>query len=72
MQLRQQAGAFRTFYQLQVKDNECQSDLQDGSYDLEFTTEIVERNETAAAQQVFGCSGVFKILPKQGRFPDEK
>ncbi|OAP62892.1 hypothetical protein AYL99_02119 [Fonsecaea erecta] len=63
-ELREQAHAFRTFYQLRALDADGTLPHLEDHYELEFTTEILEGEAPIAKQQVFDCSGVFKIIPK--------
>jgi len=69
-ELRKHARAFRTFYQLQAMATNGSIPDQEDHYELEFTTEILNEEEPITEQQVFDCSGIFKILPKRGKFPD--
>lgn len=64
-ELRKQAALFRTFYQLQSTDNPDQDGRR---YDLDFTVEILRGQPPIPQRHVFDCSGIFKILPKQGMF----
>ncbi|KIW90807.1 uncharacterized protein Z519_08590 [Cladophialophora bantiana CBS 173.52] len=63
-ELREQAHTFRTFYQLRALDADGSAPHLEDHYELEFTTEILNGDAPIAKQQVFDCSGVFKILPK--------
>ncbi|KIW33541.1 uncharacterized protein PV07_00381 [Cladophialophora immunda] len=63
-ELREQAPAFRTFYQLRSLDADGTLPHLEDHYELEFTTEILDGEAPIAKLQVFDCSGVFKILPK--------
>ncbi|KIY03971.1 uncharacterized protein Z520_00663 [Fonsecaea multimorphosa CBS 102226] len=63
-ELREQARAFRTFYQLRALDADGTLPHLEDHYELEFTTEILNGEAPIAKQQVFDCSGVFKIIPK--------
>ena len=66
-ELRKQAHAFRTFYHLRAVGTSPSLPHLYGSYELEFTTEILNVEKPIAEQQVFDCSGIFKILPKKGK-----
>lgn len=64
-EIRSQAYIFHTFYRLQKVDSPSPQPQSDNCYELEFTTEVIHGDNLMAEEQVFDCSGVFKILPKQ-------
>lgn len=65
-QLRQWAPFFRTFYQLRFDENK---ETSKDHYELDFTVEVLPRQEPLVQGQVFSCAGTFKILPQNGTLP---
>ena len=64
--LREQAYAIRTFYQLRLVDDYRSSQPAQEHFELEFTFEVLHGKAPIAERQVVDCSGVFKIVPKNG------
>jgi hypothetical protein len=67
-ELREQARSFRTFYQLHLGGNSDEVQHTEDHYALEFTIEVLQGKAPIAEEQVFDCSGIFKILPRRGTF----
>lgn len=64
--LREQAQSIRTFYQLRLVDDHAPLQPSKDHFELEFTFEVLHGKAPIAERQVIDCSGVFKILPKNG------
>jgi hypothetical protein len=67
-ELREQARSFRTFYQLRLARSNDEVRNSEDHYALEFTIEVLQGEAPIAEEQVFDCSGIFKILPRNGTF----
>lgn len=66
-ELRDQAQFLRTFYKLLKSGDGLSAPSSEDRYSLEFMIEILQGKAPIAEQQVFDCTGIFKILPKNGK-----